>query len=121
VRGRPAPKLVHKVVFSMVAGTPLDKVLAAVQGFCREELALKHRYVMALHTDEPHPHVRVVIKAISEQGERLNIRKATLRSWREGIAQQLWQVGVKANATRALSAASPPMRAISCSIRAEVW
>lgn len=100
MRGRSAPKLVHKVVFSMVAGTPPDKVLAAVQGFCREEFALKHRFLMALHTDEPHPHVHVVIKAVSEQGERLNIRKATLRAWREGFAQQLRQVGVKANATQ---------------------
>jgi hypothetical protein len=54
----------------MPAGTPADKVLLATQGFCREQLALKHRYALALHTDEPHPHVHVIIKAISEQGER---------------------------------------------------
>jgi hypothetical protein len=34
---------------------------------------------MVLHTDEPHPHVHMVVKAVSEQGVRLNIRKATLR------------------------------------------
>ncbi|MFT3906691.1 MAG: relaxase/mobilization nuclease domain-containing protein [Steroidobacteraceae bacterium] len=99
LQGRRAPKLVHKLVFSMPAGTPADKVLLATQGFCREQLALRHRYVMALHTDEPHPHVHVVIKAISEQGERLNIRKATLREWREEFADQLRRVGVAANAT----------------------
>jgi len=76
LQGRLAPRLVHKLVFSMPAGTPADKVLRATQGFCREKFALKHRYVLALHTDEPHPHVHVIIKAISEQGERLNIRKA---------------------------------------------
>jgi L-lysine 2,3-aminomutase len=54
---------------------------------------------MALHTDEPHPHVHVVIKAVSEQGERLNIRKATLSNWREEFASQLRLVGVAANAT----------------------
>jgi len=70
LQGRRAPKLVHKLVFSMPAGTPADKVLLATQGFCREQLALKHRYALALHTDEPHPHVHVIIKAISEQGER---------------------------------------------------
>jgi hypothetical protein len=98
-QGRRAPKLVHKLVFSMPAGTPADKVLLATQGFCREQLALKHRYALALHTDEPHPHVHVIIKAISEQGERLNIRKATLRQWREEFAKQLRHVGVAANAT----------------------
>jgi hypothetical protein len=94
-----APKLVHKLVFSMQAGTPADKVLLATQVFCREQLALKHRYAMALHTDEPHPHVHVIVKAISEQGERLNIRKATLRHWREEFASHLRRVGVAANAT----------------------
>jgi hypothetical protein len=99
LQGRRAPKLVHKLVFSMPAGTPADKVLLATQGFCREQLALKHRYALALHTDEPHPHVHVIIKAISEQGERLNIRKATLREWREAFASHLRHVGVAANAT----------------------
>ena len=99
LQGRRSPKLVHKLVFSMPAGTLADKVLLATQGFCREQLALKHRYALALHTDEPHPHVHVIIKAISEQGERLNIRKATLRQWREEFANQLRRVGVAANAT----------------------
>lgn len=92
-------RLVHKVLFSMPAGTPPAKVLTAVQNFCREEFALKHRYAMALHTDEPHPHVHVVIKAMSEQGERLNVRKETLRQWRSDFARHLRAVGVPANAT----------------------
>lgn len=98
-KGRPAPKLVHKLVFSMPAGTPATKVLAATQGFCREHWALKHRYAMALHTDEPHPHVHVIVKAVSEQGARLDVRKATLREWRQAFARHLRRVGVAANAT----------------------
>jgi hypothetical protein len=98
--GKQAPRLVHKLMFSMPAGTPPDKVLKAVQNFCREEFALKHRYAMALHTDEPHPHVHVVMKAVSEQGERLNIRKATLRQWRTEFARHLRALGVPANATQ---------------------
>lgn len=54
---------------------------------------------MVLHTDEPHPHVHVVVKAVSEEGERLNIRKETLRRWRQGFARQLRARGVEANAT----------------------
>ena len=98
--GRTPPRLVHKLMFSMPAGTPPDKVFRAVQNFCREEFALKHRYAMAMHTDEPHPHVHVVVKAMSEQGERLNIRKATLRHWRTEFAQHLRALGVPANATQ---------------------
>jgi hypothetical protein len=96
---RTPPKLVHKLMFSMPPGTPQDKVLAAVKNFAREEFGLKHRYAMVLHTDEPHPHVHVVVKAISEQGIRLNIRKATLRDWRREFSRQLRALGVAANAT----------------------
>jgi hypothetical protein len=74
--GKEPARLVHKVIFSMPAGTPPDKVLKAVKNFAREEFALKHRYAMALHTDEPHPHVHVVVKAVSEQGERLAVTDA---------------------------------------------
>lgn len=97
--GRQLPKLVHKLMFSMPPGTPPDKLLAAVRNLAREEFALKHRYVMVLHTDEPHPHVHMVVKAVSEQGERLNIRKATLREWRKEFARHLREQGVAANAT----------------------
>lgn len=97
--GRPGPRLVHKLIFSMPPGTPPDKVLLATRNFMREEFALQHRYALALHTDEPHPRVHVVLKAVSEQGNRLNIRKATLRDWRDGFARHLRALGVEANAT----------------------
>ena len=93
------PRLVYKLIFSMPAGTPPEKVRAAVRNFAREEFALKHRYVMALHTDEPHPHVHLVLKARSDDGQRLYLRKATLRQWREGFASHLRALGVAANAT----------------------
>jgi hypothetical protein len=98
-RGGGSTKLVHKLLFSMPAGTPPDKVLGAVKNFAREEFGLKHRYAMVLHTDEPHPHVHVVVKAVSEQGVRLHIRKATLREWRSEFARHLRELGVAANAT----------------------
>jgi len=93
------PRLVYKLIFSMPAGTSPEKVQAAVRNFAREEFALKHRYVMALHTDEPHPHVHLVLKARSDQGQRLYVRKATLREWRAGFAHHLRELGVAANAT----------------------
>jgi len=97
-RRRP-PKLVHRVIFSMPSGTPPEKVLAAVHGFAREEFGRKHRYAMVLHTDEPHPHVHLVVKAVSENGVRLNINRTTLQHWRQEFARQLRAQGVEANAT----------------------
>jgi len=106
-----SPKLVHKVMFSMPPGTDSGKVLAAVQNFCREEFGLKHRYAMALHTDEPHPHVHVLLRAVSERGERLHIRKETLRHWRSEFARQLRVLGVAANATqRTVRGATSPRK-----------
>src|SRR5580700_10563215 len=96
---RKPPKLVHKVLFSMPAGTPPQKVLAAVKGFAREEFGAKHRYAMVLHTDEPHPHVHMVVKAMADDGKRLNIRRDTLRHWRREFARHLGEQGVAANAT----------------------
>jgi hypothetical protein len=98
-RGRQPPKLVHKLMFSMPPGTPPAKVLAAVRNFAREEFWGQHRYAFVLHTDEDHPHVHLVLKAVNEQGVRLNIRKATLRHWRSGFARYLRLLGVSANAT----------------------
>jgi HAMP domain-containing protein len=98
-KGRKPPKLVHKLMFSMPPGTPPDKVLGAVRNLAREEFWGQHRYAFVLHTDEPHPHAHLVLKAVSEQGVRLNIKKATLRHWRSEFARNLRLLGVEANAT----------------------
>lgn len=97
--GREPPKLVHKLMLSMPPGTSPQGVLTAARSFFREEFALKHRYAFVLHTDEAHPHVHAVVKAVSEQGIRLNIRKATLREWRSEFARHLREQGIEANAT----------------------
>lgn len=109
--GRKPVKLVHNIVLSMPARTPSKGVLAASRAFAREQFALKHRYAMVLHTDQPHPHVHLVVKAMSEQGERLNIRKATLREWRHEFARHLRAQGIAANATdRAVRGVTKPRK-----------
>jgi hypothetical protein len=99
IRRRQSPKLVHNLIFSMPSGTSPKKLMAAVQKVAANEWQLKHRYVMALHTDNDHPHVHVVLMARDSDGKRLNIRKATLRSWRMQFAENLRELGVAANAT----------------------
>jgi Relaxase/Mobilisation nuclease domain len=96
---RKPPKLVHNLIFSMPPGTRPELVLKAVRKLAVNQFSLRHRYAMVLHTDEPHPHVHVVVKAVSERGERLNIKKATLREWRLEFAANLRELGVLANAT----------------------
>lgn len=116
VNGKPIKdsrgKQVHNIVLSMPSGTPPAAVLAAAQQFARENFALNHRYAMVLHdpaTDPKHektesgrnPHVHLVVKAVSESGERLSIKKDTLQVWREQFAHALREQGVQANATPA--------------------
>src|SRR3954464_13766838 len=111
VPGRKPAKLVHNIVLSMPAGTPAAGVLEASRAFAREQFALKHRYVLALHTDEPHPHVHLVVKAMSEQGRRMNIRKETLREWRGECGSHLRAQGIAANATeRAVRGVTRPQK-----------
>ena len=95
----------------MPAGTPPEKVLEAVKNFAREEFGAKHRYAMVLHTDEPHPHVHMVVKAMGYDGKRLNIRRETLRGWRREFAKHLREQGVAANATeRAVRGVTKPQK-----------
>jgi hypothetical protein len=55
---------------------------------------------MVLHTHQGNPHVHLVVKAKSEQGQRIYIRKATLQAWREDFAKELRARGIAANATK---------------------
>jgi Relaxase/Mobilisation nuclease domain len=104
--GRKPEKLVHNIVLSMPRGTPPARVLAASRAFAKEQF-VAHRYAMVLHTDKEHPHVHLVVKARSERGGRLDIKKATLRDWRARFAGHLREHGVDANATaRAVRGAS---------------
>ena len=106
---RPAPrsaknsvgriKLVHSIVLSMPAPTPPDRVLAAAKIFARERFGLKHRYAMALHTHQEHPHVHIVVKAEGLDASRLHIDKAMLREWRQDFARMMRDQGIAANAT----------------------
>lgn len=93
-------KLVHQIVLSMPSPTPPEKVLAAAKTFAREKFGVKHRYAMALHTHQKHPHVHLVVKAESEDGRRrLHIDKAMLREWRQDFARMMRDQGIAANAT----------------------
>jgi hypothetical protein len=92
-------KLVHKIVLSMPAPTPPEKVLAAARSFAREKFGAQQRYALVLHTDQQHPHVHMVVKAESELGRRLHIDKEMLREWREDFARLMREQGIDANAT----------------------
>jgi len=87
------------MIFSMPAGALPQRLLTAVRALARQEFDGLHRYALAVHTDEPRPHVHMVIRAPRDNElVRLNIRKPQLRKWREGFAHHLLAQGVAAQA-----------------------
>jgi len=95
------------IVLSMPRGTDSVGLLRAARDFAAAEFE-GHQYAMALHTPEndPHrppaknPHVHLIVKAQSLDGDRLNPRKADLQRWRERFAEALKDRGIDAAATR---------------------
>lgn len=93
-------KQAFNVVLSMPPGTSREAVKNAARDFATRQFGGNHPYVFAEHTDEAHPHVHLCVKAMGNDGTRLNPRKADLQRWREEFAQSLREQGVAANATR---------------------
>lgn len=93
-------RLAFNIVLSMPAGTPPEGVRTAAREFAKDNFWSGHRYLMVLHTDTPHPHVHVVVKAENEEANhRIHVTKAVLEEWRENFAGKLREQGISANAT----------------------
>ena len=87
------------IVFSMPPDTNRDKFSIAARETVHELFAHNYRFLMAEHRNTEHPHLHVVVKAVGEDGKRLNPKKADLRQWREIFAKNLRRHGIKAEAT----------------------
>lgn len=96
----PGAKQAFNIVLSMPPGTDRESVTNAARDFAIAEFADNFSYVFATHTDEKHPHVHLVVKAMGRDGVRLNPRKADLQRWREIFADKLKDHGIEANATK---------------------
>lgn len=88
------------VVLSMPPGTDRLSVTRAARDFATDIFAANHQYVFAVHTDEAHPHVHLVIKARGFNGRRLNPNKSALQKWRDTFAVKLGAHGITANSTK---------------------
>lgn len=87
------------IVLSMPPNTDPDRMYNAVKNFASEEFS-SHKYVMAQHLDEKHPHVHICVMARDIDGKRLNPRKNDLQAWREEFANKLKEQGIEAKATK---------------------
>lgn len=91
-------KEAFNIVLSMPPGTDREAVKDAAREFAKQEFG-NHQYVFAAHDDEKHPHVHLAVKAVGNDGIRLNPRKGDLQFWREQFAEKLRGQGIEANAT----------------------
>jgi len=95
------------MVFSMPPGTDPAKVRDAVKDFAEQDMA-NRRWVMVLHTDEPHPHVHLIVANRDQDGRRFNPDREFLAHCRERFAENLRSRGIEADATRRAARGFPP-------------
>lgn len=97
----------RRLIISSPKGTDPDAFKKAVREFAEETLKNQgYRYVFGmhcksdLHPNEPdHPHIHILIKSVSFDKRRLNLRKSDLRQMRERFAVIARQYGIELNAT----------------------
>jgi hypothetical protein len=101
------------IVLSMPAATDPVAMRDAARSFARETFGDQFDYAFVLHTDADHPHVHLAVRALGDDGRRLNPKKADLAAWRERFALALRERGVEAEATprRARGVTRKPERA----------
>lgn len=87
------------IVLSMPAATDAAAMRDAARSFAWEAFGDRFDYAFVLHTDTGHPHVHLAVRALGDDGRRLNPKKADLAAWREGFARALRKRGVEAEAT----------------------
>jgi hypothetical protein len=87
------------LILSMPEGTDPLALRDAARAFARETFADGRDYVLALHTDTPHPHVHLTVRALADDGRRLGVKKADLEAWRQAFARALRERRVEAEAT----------------------
>jgi hypothetical protein len=89
----------RRLQFSMPAGTDPIALRNAVSATARHVLGEQFDYVFALHTDRPHPHVHLTVRAVSHEGKALRINKDDLLYLRRSLALELRMRGIDADAT----------------------
>ena len=106
-KGEKRPADARRIVISCPKGSDPEAVKKAAKEFAEEFFkANGYRYVFGLHCkseetpNEPdHPHIHFLIKSVSIDGKRLNIRKADLQLMRERFAIIARKYGIELNAT----------------------
>ncbi|MBQ3679414.1 MAG: hypothetical protein II929_07890 [Succinivibrio sp.] len=105
--GKRRPADARRLIISCPKGTDPEAFKKAVREFAEETLKSKgYRYVFGMHCksemhpNEPdHPHIHILIKSVSFDKRRLNLRKSDLRQMRERFAVIARQYGIELNAT----------------------
>lgn len=98
-QGRGRGRATVNMVLSMPAGTNRDALERAASTFAARTFSGEREYLLVRHDDTKHPHCHLTLKAVGDDGRRLNPRKADLQAWRESFAECLREQGVTAEAT----------------------
>lgn len=87
------------VVLSMPAGTDAAALRASVVVWAHEHLTHRTEWLATLHMDRAHPHAHVAVRAVQDDGRRVDAGEAEVQRWRETFARGLRALGIEADAT----------------------
>lgn len=87
------------VVLSMPAGTDANALRAAVVAWAHEHLTHRTEWLATVHMDRAHPHAHVAVRAVQDDGRRVDAGKPEVQRWRESFARGLQVQGIEADAT----------------------
>jgi hypothetical protein len=88
----------QSLVFSMPPGTDPARLREAVVALAEKDFG-DRRWALAMHVEEAHPHVHVMIATRNDAGQRLWINREFCATMRERFAEELRERGIEANAT----------------------
>lgn len=87
------------VVLSMPAGTDAVALRTAVVAWAHEHLTHRTEWLATVHMDRAHPHAHVAVRAVQDDGRRVDAGAAEVQRWRETFARGLRALGIEADAT----------------------
>lgn len=85
-------KEAFNIVLSMPPGTDRQAVKDAAREFAKQEFG-NHQYVFAAHDDEKHPHVHLAVKAVGNDGIRLNPEEGRLAVLARTVRREIARPG----------------------------
>lgn len=104
-------------VVSYADAADREAVHAAGRAFARQTFASNHEYLLVPHTDTAYPHLHISVRALGDDGRRLDVDPKGFEQWRHAWVERLQEQGLEAAATPRWSRGLVQRKNISMAMR----